>query len=224
MKHHKKTYENVYSIDREDSKIKLNLDEISVYAMEPNEYNELFKSFLTDFYSGLFLNCIKLSWLRRKFSYYGRKTILPMQKNSILLNSSFVKLMRRHIGNDIQIITKSKFFAKLEMYFDDLFPEFELWNPFESPEYYEFPYKNISLEYLLVVYQMDDRLEMLKYADDQHMTYAVFLDWVINHAYSENDSLGRTRYEIKQNQARTDTFHVKDTDKKLKAQKGKKRI
>ena len=37
-----------------------------------------------------------------------------MYSNSRGLNDAFVKLMRRHIGKDIQIMTKGKFFTKLE--------------------------------------------------------------------------------------------------------------
>ena len=146
-----------------------------------------------------------------------------MQKNSLLLNMSFVKLLRRHVGMDIQIITRSKFFSKLELYFDELFPGFDDGNPFENPEYYKFPFKNISIEFLLVVHQLDDRIDLLKEADKQKMTFAIFLDYVINHVYSENDSLGRIRYQIKHNQDRNYPLHIQDLDKELQAKRGKKR-
>lgn len=223
MKHHKKQYEDVFSIDRKESKTKLNLEKISVGDMELNEYVDLFKNFLSDFYTDLFDYSVKLSWLRRRFSYYGRKTILPMQKNSLILNMAFVKLLRRHVGKDIQIITRGKFFSKLELYFDDLFPGFDEGNPFENPEYYKFPFNNISIDFLLVVHQLDDRMELLKEADKNKMSFAVFLDYVINHVYSENEYLGRNRYQIRHNQDKNYPFYVQDTDKDLQAKKGKKR-
>jgi len=223
MQTHSKTYEDVFSSDRVKSRTKLNLDKISTGEMELNEYVSQFQEFLTNFYLSLFLGCVKLSWLRRKFSYYGRKTVLPMQKNSRILNTAFVKLLRRNVGKDIQIITRGKFFAKLELYFDEFFPDFESENPFENPDYYIFPFKNISMDYLMVVYQLDDRIGLLQKADDGKMSYATFMDYVINYVYTENEILGRDRYEIRHNQDRNFPFHVKDSDKDLQAKRGKKR-
>jgi len=223
MKHHNKTFEDIYSIDNDQVKNKLNFDKIDVGDMSVEEYINLFKFFLKDFYSILFDQCVRLSWMRRNFSYYGKKTILPMQKNSMILNIAFVKLLRRHVGIDIQLITRSSFFTKLELYFDDFFPGFCEGNPFTNPDYYKFPFKNVTLDFLLAVWQLDDRMELLKEAEKQKMSYAVFVDYIINHVYSENEELGRRRYEVRQNQDRNFPFCIIDTDKKLQALKGKKR-
>lgn len=223
MINHKKTYEDVFSSDYEGNRQRLNLDNITYYGMESDEYISLFHNFLTDFYSSLFLDCVKLSWLRRKFTYLGKKTILPMNKNSRFMGMAFVKLMRRNIGHDLQIITKGNFFSKLELYFDEMFPGFEEGNPFENPDYYKFPYKNISVEYLIVVHQLDDRFGLLEKAEEEKMSFAIFLDYVINHVYTENEILGRDRYQVSLNQDRKASFYVRDTDKKLVAIKGQKR-
>lgn len=215
MKNHKKTYENVYSSDIKYKNVKLREEQVTVKDMELGTYTDLFRNFLNDFYSSLFLNCVKLSWLRRKFTYYGIKAKLPMNKNPIILNSAFVKYLRRYIGKDIQLITRGKFFSRVETYFDDMFPGFEDGDPFTNPNYYKFPFKYISMDYLMVVYQLDDRMELLKKAEDKKMSYAVFLDYVINHVYSENDCLNRNRYQIKANKDRNFSFYVIDLDKKL---------
>lgn len=224
MQNHPKTYEDVFSKDHEKNIARLNLDAISISDFGLDEYTYLFQNFLTDFYSGLFLSCVKLSWLRRKFTYHGYKTILPMYKNPRSLNDAFVKFMRRHIGHDLQIITKGRYFSNIESYFDEMFPGFEEGNPFENPDYYKFPFSNITMEYLGVVYQLDDRLGLLKKADEKKMSFAKFLDYVINHVYSENDVLGRQRYEVKQKRDRKDPFRIIDTDKKMQPIKGKKRL
>lgn len=215
MKQYEKKYENVFSEDIENSRGTLKLDKISVEDMTVDYYSTLFGNFLTDFYIELFNGCVRLSWLRRKFKYYDKKTVLPMQKNCQLLNYAFVKFLRRNIGKDIQIITRSKFFSRLETYFEELFPGFMDGNPFENPEYYKFPFSNISIEFLLVVYQLDDRIELLKYADDNKMSYATFLDYVINHVSCANEDLGRQRYTMKLNEDRNYPFYVKDTDKNM---------
>jgi hypothetical protein len=225
MQNHPKTYEDVFSSDHEKSKAKLKLEAITISDFSLDEYISLFHNFLTDFYSSLFLSCVKISWLRRKFTYHGYKTILPMYKNSRALNDAFVKLMRRHIGHDLQIITKGgKFFSKIESYFNELFQGFEEGDPFENPDYYKFPFNNITMEYMLVVYQLDDRMSLLKKADEKGLSFAKFLDYVINYVYNENDRLGRRRYEIRQNRDRKDPFFIRDTDKETQPIKNKKRL
>jgi hypothetical protein len=222
MKQYNKTYENVFSTDRPGSTTKLNLEQVSVEEMTLGVYNPLFHKFLKDFYLSLFNNSVRLSWLRRRFSYYGTKTIFPINKNSQTLNGAFVKYLRRVIGMDIQAITRSKFFNKLEGYFEELFPGFNEGNPFENPDYYKYPFKFVSIDYLMAVYQLDDRIELLKKADKEKMSYAVFLDYIINHVYCINEEIGRDRYQIRQNFDRNFPFCIRDTDKSLKIKRKKR--
>lgn len=225
MKNHPKTYEDVFSTDSPRNNAQLKFDKISVGELDLNEYTLLFKNYLGDFYSDLFDKCVKLSWLRRKFCYHGYKTILPMYKNPPLVNSAFVKFLRRRVGNDLQIITRGPFFNKWEVfYFDKFFPNFLKESPFENPDYYKFPFKNISPEFLIVVYQLDDRFSLLKEADKKDMSYAVFADYVINHVLCENDDLGRDKYYLKLNWESKLPFFIRDVDKKLVTKSGKKRI
>lgn len=224
MIQHNKKYENVFSEDSEKSRTKLNLDEIKIKEMDLQEYVDLFNNFLHDFYNNLFLDCVKLSWMRRKFIYYGHKMNLPIYRNPMIVQNAFVKFLRRTVGNDIQMITKGSFFTKFEsVYFDKMFPNFEEENPFENPDYYKFPYENITPDFLIVVYQLEERFEILKYADDKKMSYAKFLDYVVNHILSENDRLGRDKYSFRTNNQNTPQYVI-DNDKKPFAKKGKKRI
>ena len=136
-----------------------------------------------------------------------------MAKNSPGLSIAFVKFLRRNVGNDIQILTRGNFFTKLELYFDDFFPGFDESNPWENPDYYKFPFKNISIDFLMVVYQLDDRMELLKIADEGKMSYAIFVDYVINHIFSENETLKRNRYEVQYGIGKHYPFYIKDRDK-----------
>lgn len=213
LKTYPKTFENVFSTDQPKNSARLNLAQVTVGETGVDEYVSLFQGFLQKFYLDLFDGCVRLSWLRRHFSYYGRKTKMPMNKNSRIHNSAFVKLLRRNIGKDIQIITRAKFFSKLELYFDEFFPGFDEGNPFENPDYYRFPFKNISVEFLIVVHQLEDRVGILRHADDNKMSYAVFLDYVINHVYSINEELGREKYQVRHNTERNFPFYIKNNDK-----------
>lgn len=221
MKNHQKLYEDVYSTDRTKNH-KLNLNKISADGMDFNEYTYLFQNFLKESFLTLFDYYVRISWLRRKFVYCGRKTVLPMQNNPPGLNTNFVKYLRRIVGKDIQIITKGRTFSRIEMFFDEFFPGFLEGNPFQNPKYYRFPFKNITLDFLIVVHQLDERMELLEVADKSKMSYANFLDYVTNYILSENDTLGRDRYIIKPYD-RNFPFYVRDTDKKLQPKRRTKR-
>lgn len=225
MRKHPQQFEKVFSEDRKSSTSKIKTENINIEGMSITEYTMLFHNFLKDFYDDLFLKCVQLSWLRRKFTYANSKAKYPFYLSTRSFQGNFNKFIRRFIGNDIQIITKGYFFSTLEnYYFDILFPGFMDGDPFENPDYYKFPYNNISIEYLMLIYQLDDRLELLKEADDKKMSYAGFLDYVINHIYSENEVLGRDRYSLYQGVSRHCPLYFRDTDKKLKPEKGSKRI
>jgi hypothetical protein len=214
MEHHKKQFENVFSTDKKQSITKLNFDKITIAdGMSVDQYILDFRAFLNKAFLSEFDIYVRLSWYRRLFRYHGNKAKASLGNNSWQYNLGFVKLMRRCIGKDIQIITRARFFSKIETYFEDFFPGFMEGNPITNPEYYKFPYKNISMEYLTVVHHLNDRSELLKEADERSMSYAVFIDYILNHIKSENLRLKRERYLVKHNQDRDFTFCVRDGDK-----------
>jgi hypothetical protein len=225
MLHHPKTYEDVFSSDLPSNKNSIKTEHIKIDVMETEEYCLLFKSFLKDFYTRLFDDCVKLSWLRRKFTYAGQRAKMPLYSSSRMYHGKFIKYLRRYIGHDIQVVTKGYFYTKLETYyFDTFFPGFEEGNPFTNPDYYKFPYENITFEYLTTVYQLDDRFDLLKEADKRGLNYAEFLDYVLNHTLSENERLGRDRYHLEQGLSRVAPYFFRDSDKHFKAQRGEKRL
>jgi hypothetical protein len=225
MIHHNKTYENVFSTDYKGNRNTVKLSSITIDTMGVEEYIKSFQGFLRNFYDDLFLKCAQLSWLRRKFKYSNRRIAIPAHLSCRSTTGKFIKFLRIYIGHDIHIITKWFFFPKLETYYlDTLIPGFEDGNPFENPEYYKFPFENISLEYLYPVYQLDDKIELLQEADKQKMSFAVFLDYLINHVLCENDRLGYEKYTLYTGGNHTPNipFFFRDNDKKLKNYKGKK--
>jgi len=120
---------------------------------------------------------------------------------------------------DVQIITKNRAFHQIETYFDDFFPGFTEGDPFTNPEYYKYPYENINMDLLTVVYQMDERLELLKFADEEKMNYADFVDYALEQAEIFNSKMDVPRYEIKQKSDRNTTFHIRDNQRYLKFKK-----
>lgn len=220
---HKKKYENIYSEDH-NSKYTLHLEDISGVNMSLAEYTDLFVDFLRTFYSELYNYYVKLAWLRKNFSYKGKR--IGHNGNSKYVHGVFVKYLRRIVGMDIQIITRGSHFSSVTSYFDEFYPGFELGNPFENPEFYKFPYKNISIEFLVSVAHMDERLVLLKEADEQKMTHAIFLDFITNHVKCENEGRKKDKYEIDFNSFKGVSFFVKNLErmailekKKLKRKK-----
>lgn len=208
MKIYPKTFENVFSEDRFK---KFDFSHISAQEMTANEYAAVFRDLLKGFADSLFEFYVKFAWLKKKFTYKGQVAALKVTGGEV--DYAFSSFLRKIVGNDTQFFTKSFLYHKITSYFKDLFPDFERNDPFKNPELYQFPFENISIEFLAVVYQLDDRLALLKYADKQKMNYARFLDFVINQTYSINEELGRDKYIFIH--SKKCQSYVKDTDKNL---------
>lgn len=217
IKQYPKTYEDLFSSDSENNPQtqKLDLNAVSIDGMEFNEYVTTYKDFLNDFYLSLFNESVKFVWLRRKFCYRGERVVSQMIGNSYALCLAFAKFTRRVLGRDVQVITKNDFFKSIEKKLDTFFPAFDERNPFTDPESYKFPFKNISIDFFPVVSQLDDWLDLLKIADEKKMSYAKFVDYVINYVYNED----KDRYVIRSNVHRPSLFHITDLKKYPKRKK-----
>jgi len=203
-----KQYQDIYSVDN-DLHYKLDLDDLSGTTMDFNEFTDLSKDVLRSFYSDLFTNYVKVAWLRRNFLYKGRRIKWPINKNPQFIQIAFVKYLHRIVGMDIQILTRSLSFSAVESYFNDFFPGFEDGDPFKNPEYYKFPYKNISIDFLVPVCRMDERLALLKDADKRDLTFAEFRDSIINEVLSINAANKKEKYDVQTRRHRGTSFFVK---------------
>ena len=218
IKQYPKTYEDVFSSDAKGKghkKFDLNL--MSTDGMSVDKYLALSKETLTRFYELMFDESVKFAWLRRKFIYQGERTV-TQSKNSPNLCLAFSKFVRRYLGVETQMITVSQFFQAVDPYVDEMFPGFVDGNPFENPEYYKFPFKNITVDFFPIVQDLDERMELLRYADDRKMTYAVFADYMNSRAMTMNKELGYDKYLI-MGRGWWCPFRIKDADKKHKKNK-----
>lgn len=206
LKIYPKTFENVFS---EDNGRKFDFSKISIKEMSIDAYVNLFKNSLKDFSDNLFVFYVKVAWLKRKF-FYDNIELKTVSESGGVLDVVFSRFLRRVVGNDTQFFSRDFLYPKISSYFDLFFPEFNEGNPFKDPESYKFPFKNITIEFLAVVYQMDERMNLLNIADEQKMTYARFLDFVINQMYSVNEELEMDKY-IFINGTRNQNY-VKKTD------------
>lgn len=206
----KKQYEDIYSVDHVKEHV-LHLDRMSSTIMGLDEYTDFFKDFLRSFYFDLYNNYVKLAWLRRIFLYNGKK--ITANGNSRYTQTAFVKYLHRIVGMNIQIITRGSHFSAVTSYFDEFYPGFDEGNPFENPEYYKFPFENLSLEFLVVAARLEDRMLLLEEANRQKMSYANFLDLIINQVSCVNEGSKNKKYRIGDSQYRGSSFYVSRAQK-----------
>lgn len=192
FKKYHREFERVFN-DKKLIDKKCNIEKVSTFNNIPStitEYISLYTDIFKDFQNSLFDYLVKYVWLNRRFCYrgYNRK---KSRANGVELDRAFGIFMRYFVGFDNRFFSsRDALWARVMVYFDDFFPNFNEGNPFK--ESYEYPYKYISLEYLVFVYQMPNRLELLKYAERKKMSYTKFLDYVLNYISCYNEEHGET--------------------------------
>lgn len=195
MKEYPKKYEDVFTSERSLRNCDLSKIEIGEGGGTLKEYRELFRGFLTEAFSALWLMCVKIVWLYGKFSYAG-KNVKKIFRNHVFLDRALSIFVRQYVGMDTKPLTRSYFFTKVASYFKDFYEDFFANNPFTNPELYSFPYKNISVDFLMVVYQMPERLELLEIADGRGFNFNQFMDYVINYISSYNEESNKQVYDL----------------------------
>ncbi|MFA6385951.1 MAG: hypothetical protein WCW29_04370 [Candidatus Paceibacterota bacterium] len=183
-------YERVFSRNERTNK-KCDINKVSPLNNIPkntteyvNLYKESFRIFEKVYYDFL----VKYLWLSRRFCYDGshRK---KFNCNGMILDLRYGVFIRNHIGYDSRsLFGQSTVATRVISYLDDFYPNFNEGNPFE--ENFEYPYKYMNLECLSLIYTMDERLELLKYGEENKMKYTEFLDYVLNYISCYNEKYG----------------------------------
>ena len=185
FKEYKKTYEDVFlskgALARCDlSTITNDLD------MTLKEFSGFMRGVLRDSSDELFKIVVSFFWIQRRFFYRGFQRKKP-GLNNYAVDNAFALFTRHYLGMNHRIITQAFYYGKVVSYIKDFFPDFDKNNPFAEPEKFLFPYKNITIDFLTVVYQMPERLELLKIADERNMSYSQFADYMTNYVFSYNE-------------------------------------
>lgn len=194
FKHYPREYEFVFTSKRLLKKCEP--EKLGVHENIPGDvdkYIVTLRETILDFQKDIFDYLVKIMWLFRRFKYNDRRRV-KTHGNGIQLDGAFSVFMKQYVGLDHRfLMTKNIPYTRVLSYFNDFFPAFDDGNPFEDK--YEYPYKNITLEYLGLVFHVFERIEILEYADEQNMSYNEFLDYLINYINCYNDENGRT-YEL----------------------------
>lgn len=186
MKQYPKTYEDVSKRPSDDFISNMgstfgSLDELTSKARLFHKEAQLV----------LFDLIIKTAWLEQHFTFHGVRRS-KRRGNGISHDWAYSYFMKGIVGISQKSFTDGIVFSSVPTYFKDFFPNFSDHDPFKEPEYFKFPYKNISMDHLAFVAQCHNRLELLAYAEERAMTIKDFVDWAANWALSYNEEVTGT--------------------------------
>jgi hypothetical protein len=188
MKIYKKEYENVFerTLDK-----RCDIGKVKTFKNIPDsieKYIRLYRETFEAMHKGIFDNLVKLEWLERRFTY-NRKRVMRRNRGGNTIDRAKSLFVRNYVGYDPKFIFMGGApFSNVAGYFDDFFPNFSEGNPFE--EEYQYPFKYMKMEALVTVYQMEERMELLKHGEDKKMSLEEFKDFVINYISCYNEEHG----------------------------------
>lgn len=208
-----KEYENVFHTDQKDKLHDINKFRTDIPGYDFTEYRENLENLLRSSSLNNFNELVKMEWLKRHlYVDTGAQRCEVLKQN----RGAFNYLCQRYIGVSHVAALQSWNTIKVESYMNEFFPNFYSNNPFTSPDKYKYPFEWITIDYLMVVYQMPSRMSLLKLAEERRMLFVDFMDYVINYVHvfnSRHHNEGINTYAI---QAATngDPFYVmyKDFD------------
>jgi len=214
MEIYEKEYEDVFDSKESRKRLMSKLDDISInggidkfnYAVwAKNEFRVIFNSF--------WISYLKIFWIERMFMVNG--SLRNIGHNNRASDGYFSMFFRNVIGVGREIYSKNPIYTRFKSYYVEMYPWVKDLNgpsPFEDEEPFKFPFKYITPEYLLVAYQVENRMDLLKIADDKKMKYGEFLDFIINQTLCANDALGKNKYRLSfYNQC---THYIRNNDDK----------
>jgi hypothetical protein len=157
-----------------------------------------FRNFLEKTYRELFYTSMCFLWLEKQVVFNGRRRIRRFRSGDSH-DKLYGYYMADMVGHDQATLTRSRWFQISAAVSWEVCPEFFQHNPFEEPEYYQWPFEHAGLDFLSFVYQVDNRLELLEYADKMKMPFLVFKNWATNYVLCYNDAQGEVIYNIGKN-------------------------
>lgn len=179
-------YEKVYTHEKYLSRFDMDRLQKPIGYKDIKEYKLALRSFLLNKSSQLWDDIVQTEWILSRFKYlcHDKQRVSKYANAHVALNI----FTKQFVGVGFSFLTNTFYFSKIKSYFKELYPDFHKGNPFEDPKKYAFPFKNISIDYMLLVYQMPERMDLLRHASEQNMPFSVFIDFVINYIGKFNDT------------------------------------
>lgn len=176
------------------------LAKIGSSTMPLPELVSRFRNFYRDSYPKLFDMVVKQIWLEQKFTFDGVRKA-KRRGNGMTIDKSFAFFMTGLVGISQKVLTNNLVLFSTVSYFQDFFPNFSDYDPFLDPEYFKFPYQHVTPDFLYVVREHHERLEMLNYAEEKKMTIKSFIEFAVNQAISYNFETGHEVYRVMRNRS-----------------------
>lgn len=191
LKIYPKTYEDICDLEKwEKQSTHLGSTNGSI-----DELISDYRTFYKEAYPLYFDLVVKEVWLKQQLTFNGLRR--PRRfSNGSMIDRIFGKFMKIAVGISPRILTTSTAFMPIASYLIDFFPNFLIDNPFKNPEKYKYPYKNVNLDQIIFVHQMDNRLEILEEAEKRSLSYAEFTNWMTNWVLCYNIDIGEEKYSL----------------------------
>ena len=138
---------------------------------------------------------VENTWLALHFIFRGKRRKHTFG-NGNWYDRAYGYFMRNMVGNGFHTMTQTRWYYRVAFYINDLYPDFLSRSPFDEPEYFRFPYKTVTIDHMYLVYQMEERFDLLNIAEKRAMYFDKFLDYVVNHIYSVNEKLDKPKYKL----------------------------
>ncbi len=212
IRHYPKTFEDVFPGEKSQEFLKR--EQVSFDGIEEPFFMKSLEESIRKMGTDVFDYCVRFQWLRRKFRYFTRGRNRTGRSPGLVADRAFSLYCRTLLNKDVSSFSRSFLVQKINGYLDGLFPGFDEGDPFRDPEAYRFPFPSITVDYLMPVYQMEERVDLLKKADKEGMSYNDFLNFVTNYILSVNDSLGRVKYTLVVKWRRCPPY-IKDNDRTI---------
>ena len=192
MKHYPKKYANLCHHKGEKKILTL----LSADGITLEELGVRFNNFYRETFKELWRINICQIWLEQKLNFKGGKRDLAT-RHSLPMGPVIAAFFGDYVGISSSLITGNKLSHVIISYFLEFYPDFLYHDPFLDPDYYKFPYKNITLDHLCFVYQVENRIEMLERAEKEEMSFKSFANWVVNWVLCYNDDIGEEVYTVR---------------------------
>jgi hypothetical protein len=180
-------------------------ENITFEGMERKEGIARYKKLKDEWEKSLFSQAVKIAWLDAITSFKGEKLVerslvrafptsfSKKEFRTAGLRGTFAVELERELGGAfLPVKQASTFLRRVSSYIFHFFPRetFLDHDPFLEPEHFKYPFKHVTLEYLVFVYLMPERFEILQMAEEGLWKLDYFRDWVVNYAYSFNLEYG----------------------------------